>query len=119
MPRLLLATGPADQASVVPQDVFNGMVEGFQADKAKGVHAKYQFELSGPNGGEWWIEVNDSKCKMGKGKIDHPSVTYFVSAQDWVAISNGQLTGWWAYLSGRLKLRGDQALAKRMGEMFP
>src|SRR5437667_204837 len=38
-----------------PQQVFDGMRESFKADKAKGVHARYQWELSGPNGGEWWI----------------------------------------------------------------
>ena len=42
----------------------------FKPAKAKGVHARYQWDLSGPNGGEWWIEVNDGTYKMGKGKID-------------------------------------------------
>src|SRR5947209_6985370 len=42
-----------------PQQVFDGMRGSFKADKAKGVHAKWQWQLSGPDGGEWWIEVND------------------------------------------------------------
>src|SRR5437667_204835 len=55
-----------------PQQVFDSMRERLKADKAKGVHARYQWELSGPNGGEWWIDVNDGTYKMGKGKIDDP-----------------------------------------------
>ena len=57
----------------MPQQVFDGMRQSFQADKAKGVHARYQWELSGPNGGEWWIDVNDGTFKMGRGKIDNGS----------------------------------------------
>ena len=37
------------------------------------------------NGGEWWIDVNDGKYKMGKGKIDNPNVTFIASDKDWVA----------------------------------
>src|ERR1700757_3703644 len=74
-----------------PQQVFDGMRQSFQADKAKGVHAKYQWQLSGPNGGEWWIDVNDGTFKMGRGKIDNPTVTFITSDNDWVAMSNGKL----------------------------
>jgi putative sterol carrier protein len=102
-----------------PQGVFDSMRASFQPAKAKGVHARYQWDLSGPNGGEWWIDVEDGKYKMGKGKIDNPNVTFVASDKDWVAVSNHQLGGTWAYLSGRLKIRGDQGVARKLGEMFP
>ena len=102
-----------------PQQVFDSMRESFKADKAKGVHARYQWELSGPNGGEWWIDVNDGTYKMGKGKIDNPSVTFITSDNDWVAMSNGKLKGTWAYMTGRLKVRGSQAIARKLDEIFP
>ena len=38
--------------SATPQEVFDGMRKNFQAEKAKGVKVRYQFDLSGPNGGE-------------------------------------------------------------------
>jgi hypothetical protein len=87
--------------------------------KAKGVHARYQWELSGPNGGQWWIDVNDGTYKMGKGKIDNPSVTFVTSDKDWVALSNGALGGKWAYFTGRLKIRGSQSVARKLDEIFP
>jgi putative sterol carrier protein len=111
-----VASSEADSST--PQEVFDGMRESFQADKAKGVHARYQWQLSGAHGGEWWIEVNDGKVKMGKGKIDNPGVTFLASDQDWVTLSNGKLGGWWAFLTGRLKIRGDQKLARKLDEMF-
>src|SRR6266480_2269709 len=102
-----------------PQQVFDGMRESFKPDKAKGVHARYQWILSGTNGGEWWIEVNDGAHKMGKGKIDNPNVTFICSDKTWVALSNGKLKGSWAYLTGRLKVHGDQRVARKLDEIFP
>jgi putative sterol carrier protein len=110
---------PASHVNSTPQDVFDAMRGSFQPAKAKGVHARYQWDLSGPNGGQWWIEVNDGTYKMGKGQIDHPNVTFRASDKDWVAICHDQLSGTWAYLTGRLKVRGDQNVARKLGEMFP
>ena len=110
------AASPEDST---PQGVFDAMRGSFQSAKAKGVHARYQWDLSGPNGGEWWIDVNDGTYKMGKGKIDHPSVTFIAKDKDWVAICHEQLSGTWAYVTGRLKVRGDQGIARKLGEMFP
>ena len=110
---------PASHVNSTPQDVFDAMRGSFQPAKANGVHARYQWDLSGPNGGQWWIEVNDGTYKMGKGQIDHPNVTFRASDKDWVAICHDQLSGTWAYLTGRLKVRGDQNVARKLGEMFP
>jgi putative sterol carrier protein len=110
---------PATHEDSTPQDVFDAMRGSFQPDKSKGVHARYQWDLSGPHGGEWWIDVNDGTCKMGKGKIPNPSVTFMAKDKDWVAICHDQLSGTWAYLTGRLKVRGDQTVARKLGEMFP
>ena len=111
--------GGADHVESTPQDVFDAMRGSFQPAKAKGVRARYQWDLSGPNGGQWWIEVNDGTYKMGTGKIPNPNVTFTASDKDWVAICHDQLSGTWAYLTGRLKVRGDQAIARKLGEIFP
>jgi putative sterol carrier protein len=117
---LSAATGTSPgQVDSTPQQVFDSMRGSFQPAKAKGVHARYQWELSGPNGGEWWIDVNDGTYKMGKGKIDNPSVTFITSDNDWVAMSNGKLKGTWAYMTGRLKVRGPQSVARKLNEIFP
>jgi putative sterol carrier protein len=109
----------ASHVDSTPQDVFDAMRGSFQPAKAKGVHARYQWDLSGPNGGQVWIEVNDGTYTMGKGKISNPNVTFIATDKDWVAICHDQLSGTWAYLTGRLKVRGDQKVARKLGEMFP
>src|SRR5438067_7744243 len=115
-PAIIAANEPENST---PQQVFDGMRESFRADKAKDVHAKYQWNLSGPDGGDWWIEVNDGAFKMGRGKIDNPSVTFITSDKDWVAMSNGKLKGTWAFMTGRLKVRGSQSVARKLDEIFP
>jgi putative sterol carrier protein len=119
---ICISTGIGDAASnsgSTPQEIFDAMRGSFQPAKAKGVHARYQWDLSGPHGGEWWINVNDGSYQMGKGKIPNPTVTFTASDKDWVAICHDQLSGTWAYMTGRLKVRGDQGVARKLGEMFP
>jgi putative sterol carrier protein len=117
---LVAADAPEKKGNdTTPQQVFDGMRQSFQAQKAKGVHARYQWELSGPNGGQWWIDVEDGKFNMGRGRIDKPNVTFVASDKTWVALSNGTLGGKWAFFTGRLKIRGSQGLARKLDEIFP
>jgi putative sterol carrier protein len=110
---------PSSQQNVTPQQALDKRQDAFQADKAKGVHATYQWKLSGPNGGDWWLSVNDGTYKMGRGEIDKPNVTFAASDEDWVAMSNKTLKVQWAYLTGRLKIQGSHRLVKKLDEIFP
>lgn len=114
-----LAAASSEPTNAAPQEVFDGMRQSFRAEKAKGVHLKYQWQLSGPEGGEWWIEVSDGKFQMGRGKINNPDVTFITSDKNWVALSNGTLGGKWAFFTGRLKIRGSQSAARKLDEIFP
>ena len=102
-----------------PQQALDKRQDAFQADKAKGVHASYQWELSGPNGGDWWLIVNDGTYTMGRGKIHNPNVTFVASDEDWVAMSNKTLNVPLAYLTGRLKIQGSHRLVKELDKIFP
>jgi len=107
------------QDNSTPQQALDKRQDAFQGDKAKGVHASYQWELSGPNGGDWWLIVNDGTYTMGRGKIHDPSVTFVASDEDWVAMSNKTLNVPWAYLTGRLKIQGSHSLVKELDKIFP
>ena len=117
----LAATNAAanEPQNSTPQQVFDGMRKSFRAEKAKGLRVRYQFNLRGPNGGDWFIDVNDGTFKMNRGGIDNPNVTFIATDKDWVALSNGKLNGTWAFLTGRLKIRGDHRLARKLNEIFP
>jgi putative sterol carrier protein len=113
----LAATGARPASS--PRDVFESMQQSFVPEEAEGIRATYQWHLSGPHGGDWFIVVNNGQQKIGKGVIANPDVVFVCSADDWVELSNGTLNGTWAYLTGRLQIRGSQALARKLDEMFP
>ena len=111
--------GTSRQHNSTPQQALDKRQEAFQADKARGVHASYQWELSGPNGGEWWLIVNNGTYRTGRGKIDNPNVTFAASDEDWVAMSNKTLKISWAYSTGRLKIQGSPRLVRKLDEVFP
>jgi putative sterol carrier protein len=102
-----------------PQEVFDAMRKAFVPERSKGLRASYQWHLSGAEGGDWFVIVNDGRCRIGKGVVANPDVTFLCSAGDWVALSNGTLSGIWAHLTGRLKVRGPHSLARKLEEMFP
>ena len=116
---LPVAYAADDAKHKTPQQVFDGMQRSFNAEKAKGITASYQWNISGPDGGNWFVVVTDGKCRMGKGTTPNPDVTFTVSDKDWVAISNDELSGSWAYITGRLKIKGPQSIAKKLDGMFP
>ena len=107
------------QDNVRPQGVFDGMQKSFRPDRASGVTARYQFDLSGPEGGHWRIEVKDNTCRIERGEIERPDVTFVASDKDWVALSNGKLSGTWATITARLKVHGNYRLARKLEELFP
>src|SRR3954466_14036413 len=78
----------SSEKSHSPEEVFRAMHGVFQAEKAKGVHIRYLFHLTAPQGGDWWIIVNDGKMTMGKGTIDEPDCTISCTGADWVPRNN-------------------------------
>jgi putative sterol carrier protein len=117
----LVAASPTDQSdnNTSIEQLFDDMKKSFRVDKAKGVHIRYQFRFSEPKAGDRWIIVNDGMCTMGKGIIEHPDVTFSSTGADWLELSNGTLSGFRAYITGRLHVKGSQSLARKLDELFP
>src|SRR4030095_6758964 len=40
--------------------------KGSRRTRQRGLHARYQREISEPQGDQWWIDLNGGKYKMGK-----------------------------------------------------
>jgi putative sterol carrier protein len=102
-----------------PEDIFESMRKRFNTAASKGVHAIYQFNISGAGGGAWWIIVNDGEFTMGRGSTEKPNVTMASSDRDWVMLATGSLGGIRAFLTGRLRLSGSQSLARKLDVLFP
>ncbi|MCL4879240.1 MAG: SCP2 sterol-binding domain-containing protein [Anaerolineae bacterium] len=100
-------------------EVFARMGEVFKADKAAGMDAVFQFDLSGDNGGQYWIKVMDGAFESGQGQHENPSVTLLASADDYIKIANGDMAAMSAFMSGKLKVKGEMGLALKLQQVFP
>jgi putative sterol carrier protein len=95
------------------------MRHSFRPDRAKGQHLRFQFNFGDPQGGRWWIEINDGAYTIGKGTIIRPDVTFSCTGADWVRLSNGTLAGFQAFITGRLHVSGNQFAAHKLDAIFP
>jgi putative sterol carrier protein len=113
--------GNADYATdpTSPEEVFAQMQHSFRPDRARGQHLRYQFKFRDPQGGKYWIEINDGAYTMGTGSIQHPDVTFICTGADWVRLSTGKLGGIQAFFTGRLRVIGNQFNAHKLDEIFP
>jgi len=101
-----------------PAEVFASMPAGMKAEKAQGINATFQFELEGPNGGQWAVQIADGRCSVMEGVADQPTVTIKMSDKDFVALAVGQLQAVPAFLMGKIRVYGDYVLATKLPVLF-
>ena len=99
------------------QQVFPGMLTRFQADKAKGVNADIQFELSGDAGGTYWVKVADGQATWGEGAAENPSMVFKSKDEDFVALMTGKLNPMQAFMMGKIKVN-NMDMGMKMMQMF-
>jgi putative sterol carrier protein len=100
------------------KETFDAMAGRFRPDKATGVNATIQYDISGDQGGTWCATIKDGKCTVTSGASPNPTLTLGMSAQDWLDMTSGKLAGQMAFMSGKLKLKGDMGLAMKIASMF-
>jgi putative sterol carrier protein len=96
------------------EQLFTTMASNFDPAKAEGVNATIQFDLSGDSGGLYWLKIADGGAESGQGQAENPNMTLKASADDWMAVSKGELNPMQAFMSGRLKVQGDMSLALKL-----
>jgi putative sterol carrier protein len=99
-------------------ETFDLMPSRFKPDKAQGVNAVIQYEITGEGGGSWYAAIKDGTCTVTAGTAPSPALTITMSGQDWLDMVGGKLSGQMAFMSGKLKLKGDMGLAMKVGGMF-
>jgi putative sterol carrier protein len=101
-----------------PDQVFQSMPNAFLSEKAGSTKGNVQFDLSGENGGKWWIKIADGQATSGQGEVENPNLTLSADAGDYVKIATGQMDPTAAFMSGKLKVKGDMGLAMKFGSLF-
>jgi putative sterol carrier protein len=101
-----------------PQDVFDAIPGMVDPDTVKGLNAQIQFDLSGEAGGQWVVSVADGQVTTARGAAPNPNVTATLSAADFVLMVNGEMKPMNAFMTGKLKIKGDMALVMKLQGLF-
>ena len=99
-------------------ELMESIPQYFVPEKAEGVDAVIQFSLSGDQGGDWMVTIRNKECQVARGIAPDPRLTFSAEAQDCLDILMDKLDGMRAYMTGRLRLKGDLRLAMKIASFF-
>jgi putative sterol carrier protein len=110
-------TDESQPASTADQ-VVEQMPTYFLPEKAGNTNATIMFDLSGEDAGKRFIKIADGAATSGQGEVENPNLTLIADSADFVKIFTGQTDATAAFMSGKLKIKGDMGLAMKMQTMF-
>lgn len=99
-------------------EIKDAMVAGFIADKADGVDATIQFDLSGDNAGQFFLVIKDKSVEAHDGTAEGANMTLSAATDDYYSVATGKMNAMQAFMSGKIKIKGDMGLAMKMQGMF-
>ncbi len=86
------------------------------SSKVQEVNAVYHFSLSGDNGGDWTVDLKTPEVRVGADS--GADCTVHMETTDFMDMVEGRLPGPQAFMTGKLRLEGDIALAMKLQELF-
>ncbi len=88
-------------------------------DAAKAIGAKYQMNITGEGGGEWYLDCSDTGPKSEAGNPGGADCTVEISTDDFQKlVENPQANGMQLFFAGKLKVSGNQMLAMKLQKLF-
>ena len=87
-------------------------------DKAKKIGAIYQFNITGEQSGNWFVDLASDAPGVHEGTSDGAKCTITVGDNDFVDIVSGKLNPQMAFMSGKLKIAGDMSLAMKLSSVL-
>ncbi|MFB4167720.1 SCP2 sterol-binding domain-containing protein [Virgibacillus sp. JSM 102003] len=102
------------------QDIFMEIDSSVKNDpsRAGGLEAVYQFNLNGDESGTYHIVFRDGISYAGEGEIEKADCTMNMFTNDFKKMVDGKLNGTQAFMTGRLKIKGNMGLALKLQEIL-
>jgi len=101
------------------KEIFEEMREKVARPPAmQGITAVFQFVLSGEDGGNYYLQFTDGAGEVREGTAENPSITISMDASDFKDMVAGKLNAMSAFMSGKLKLKGDMVLAMKLQSLL-
>ena len=101
------------------KDFIFGMPTRFAAEKASGLEATIQFLISGQDGGNFVLHINNGTCTADEGLEASPTLTLRMSSETYIGMAIGKLKGPQAFFMRKLRFEGETKLLMKMHSLFP
>jgi putative sterol carrier protein len=97
------------------QEFFQNLELRADSSKTAGMTNSYVFEIEGA--GEWKVDVDDGKVSVTEGGGDADAVIQ-ASEATFQKIVAGEQNPTSAYMTGKLKIKGDMGAAMKLQKLF-
>ena len=97
------------------QEFFDSLADRADTEKTAGMNNSYLFEIEGA--GQWLVAVTDGAVSVteGGGEAD---TTISTSEETMMAVVRGEQNPTTAYMTGKLKIKGDMGAAMKLQKLF-
>ena len=97
------------------QEFFETLPSRADTSKTAGMNNSYAFDIEGA--GQWTVKVEDGRIRVVDG-LDDADVTISASQEVFQKIVAGEQNPTSAYMTGKLKLKGDMGAAMKLQKLF-
>jgi putative sterol carrier protein len=109
-------------ADVTPKDVLETEIPAKISAKPqllKEINAVYEFVINGPNGGTWTLDATEAGGgKTVAGSTGGAKCVVTVGDADFINIVTKKTNAQMAFMSGKLKVKGDMGLALKLQKIL-
>lgn len=99
------------------QDFFAGLAAQADTSQTAGMNNSYAFDIEGA--GQWTVKVTEGAVAVEDGMDDAADCTISTSQEVFEKIVAGEQNPTSAYMTGKLKLKGDMGAAMKLQKLFP
>jgi len=100
---------------VSAQEFFDSLESRVDPGKTAGMNNSYLFEIEGA--GKWKVDVQDGNVSVTENAED-ADVTISTSEETFEKITSGEQNATSAYMTGKLKVKGDMGAAMKLQKLF-
>lgn len=83
-------------------------------EKVAGFAGTLLFNITGDNGGVWTVHIEEGQVDVQTGDGREAQFTVKMKDKNFVRMMNGEISGPNAFMSGKLKFRGDVTKAMKL-----
>jgi len=100
---------------VSTREFFETLEGRVDASKTAGMNNSYLFDIDGA--GKWKVDVQDGSVRVTEDEED-ADVTITTSEETFEKITSGEQNATSAYMTGKLKVKGDMGAAMKLQKLF-